>query len=265
MNDLITVNQDKFIFSGRDILTRAGVDKKNLARTLRRNIVDNEILDLGVDYIKTQYIGGLPSEDTQDIVVKGKNEFADCMLTKKAMELVLISLRTKKANQLRKELVDKMNQVEAQLNPRQTINEGLKLAYALIEADKERQKKEKETELLVLKAKGKRAREEVITKINELARKIGMELNNGNIRAVYARMYRCFAANNKRWYWGNAMQAKNHLEYIGEMGGVSDLRELHDILVSFVGENKEFFAQDEINSKGEKRCGTIEDANKIMN
>lgn len=250
MNEIIVKPQNEFIFSARDILTRAGIDKSHLARAIKRNIEENETLIENEDYINTIY-SGRPVGDALDID-KSKHK-KDFILTKKAMEFVLISLQTQKANLLRKSLIEKMNEKEAQLNPRQTINEGLKLAYALIEADKERQKKEKETELLVLKAKGKRAREEVITKINELARKIGIELNNGNIRAVYARMYRCFAANNKRWYWGNAMQAKNHLEYIGEMGGVSDLRELHDILVSFVGENKEFFAQDEINSKGELR------------
>ena len=113
----------------------------------------------------------------------------------------------------------------------------------------------KDTELLVLTAKGKRLREEVITKINELARKIGMEQNNGNIRAVYARLYRQFAANNKRWYWGNAMQAKNHLEYIGEMGGISDLKILHEILISFIDEASTFYAEENIDSKGDKRYG----------
>lgn len=254
MNELIIANEfnNRFVFSAYDILLKAGVDPKNIARTIKRNIEENEILIEGDDYINTK-CANLPMEDTQNIV--GGKRKQDYLLTKKAMEFVLISLRTQKANQLRKSLVEKINEKEAQINPRQAINTGLQLAYALIEADKERQKKEKEVELIVLKAKGKQAREEVITKINELARKIGIEFNNGNIRAVFARMYRCFAANNKRWYWGNAMQAKNHLEYIGEMGGVSDLRILHDILVSFYGENTDFEANDEYNSNGEKRNG----------
>lgn len=254
MNELITLNpkiDDKFIFSARDVLTRAGIDKKNIARTIRRNILDNEMIEIGVDYIKNTTYSYLPSEDIQHIVSKKEPE--DYLLTQKAMEFVLISLRTKKANQLRKELIEKAQERTAQINPRQTVNDGLKLAYALIEADKERQKKEKEAELLVLQAKGKQARNEVITKINELARKLGMENNNGNVRGVYARMYRKFAANNKRWYWGNAMQAKNHLEYIGEMGGVSDLRLLHEILVSFFDEGAGFYAEDHIDSKGDQR------------
>lgn len=234
MNDLIVQQNNEFIFSTRDILKRAGVDSKNIARTIRRNVLENEILEINVDYVKVDN---------------------DYLLSKKAMEYVLISLRTNAANVLRKQLIEKMNEVEAQLNPRATINKGLQLAYALIEAEKERQKKEKEAELLVLNAKGKRLREEVITKINDLARKIGMEHNNGNVRAVYARLYRCFASQNKRWYWGNAMQAKNHLEYIGEMGGISDLRILHEILVSFVDESSSFYAEDHIDSKGENRNG----------
>lgn len=253
MNDLtITQENNKFIFSARDILTKAGIDKSHLARTIKRNIEENETLIEGEDYINTIY-SCRPLGDARDID-KSKQK-KDYLLTKKAMEFVLISLQTQKANMLRKRLIEKMNEREAQLNPRQAINTGLQLAYALIEEDKERQRKEKEVELIVLKAKGKQAREEVITKINELARKIGIEFNNGNIRAVFARMYRCFAANNKRWYWGNAMQAKNHLEYIGEMGGVSDLRILHDILVSFYGEHGDFEADDAYNSKGEKRYG----------
>ena len=254
MNELVKIEtkvDPKFLFSARDVLTRAGIDKKNIARTIRRNILDNEMIEIGVDYIKNTIYSSLPSEDTQHIVCKNKIE--DYLLTQKAMDFVLISLRTKKANVLRKELIEKAQEKTAQINPRQTVNDGLKLAYALIEADKERQKKEKEAELLVLQAKGKQARNEVITKINELARKLGMEHNNGNVRAVYARMYRCFAANNKRWYWGTAMQAKNHLEYIGEMGGVSDLRLLHEILVSFFDEEAQFYAEDEIDSKGDKR------------
>lgn len=249
MNDLIIVQQDEspFIFPAREILIRAGINKKNLSRTIRRNIIDNETLIEGEDYINT-ISSSLPVEDTQD-----KVKSVDFMLTKKAMEFVLISLQTQKANMLRKSLIEKMNEREAQLRPRQAIDNGLKLAYALIEAEKERQKTEKEAELIVLKAKGRQARQEVITKINELARKIGMELNYGNVRAVYARMYRCFAANEKRWYWGNAMQAKNHLEYIGEMGGVSDLRLLHDILVSFLAESGDFVANDGYDSKGDKR------------
>ena len=253
MNEL-TIIQDnsKFMFSARDILTRAGVCKNHLARTITRNIEKNETLIEGEDYISTIY-SGHPVGDALDIDKSKQRK--DYMLTKKAMEFVLISLQTQKANLLRKSLIEKINEKEAQLNPRQAINTGLQLAYALIEADKERQKKEKEVELIVLKAKGKQAREEVITKINELARKIGIEFNNGNIRAVFARMYRCFAANNKRWYWGNAMQAKNHLEYIGEMGGVSDLRILHDILVSFYGENGHFEADDAYDRNGDKRNG----------
>lgn len=244
MNDLILSQpkDDTFIFSARDILVKAGIDKKNIARTMTRNIVNNEILELNTDYIETT-------------VSEGKGSIIDYMLTKKAMEFVLISLRTAKANQLRKSLIEKMQETSALMNPRQAINDGLKLAYALIAADKARQEKEKQAELLVLEAKGKRIREEVITKINELARKIGMEQNNGNVRAVYARLYRCFARVNKRWYWGNAMQAKNHLEYIGEMGGVSDLRLLHEILISFIDEASTFYAEDEYDSKGEKRNG----------
>lgn len=253
MNELmLTQDNNKFIFSAYDILLRAGIELRNVARTIKRNIEENEVLIEGEDYINTIYARSSDGR-SQDLV--GKKVRTDFLLTKKAMEFVLISLRTQKANELRKNLIEKINEKEAQINPRQAINTGLQLAYALIEADKERQRKEKEVELIVLKAKGKQAREEVITKINELARKIGIEFNNGNIRAVFARMYRCFAANNKRWYWGNAMQAKNHLEYIGEMGGVSDLRILHDILVSFYGENVYFEADDNYNSKGEKRNG----------
>ena len=233
MNDLIVQNNE-FMFSARDILKRAGVNSKNIARTMNRNIEENGMLEIGVDFIK----------DENDI-----------MLSKKGMEFVLISLRTAAANVLRKQLIEKMNQQEAALNPRATVNAGLKLAYALIESEKERVRKEKEAELLVLTAKGKRLREEVITKINELARKIGMEQNNGNVRAVYARLYRCFANANKRWYWGNAMQAKNHLEYIGEMGGISDLKLLHEILISFIDESSSFYAEDHIDSKGENRNG----------
>lgn len=244
MNQLTIIppQNEVFIFSARDILVRAGIDKKNIARTMTRNIVNNEILEPNTDYIEVT-------------IGDGKNVLVDYMLTKKAMEFVLISIRTAKANQLRKSLIEKMNETSALMNPRQAINDGLKLAYALIAADKARQEKEKEAELLVLTAKGKRLREEVITKINELARKIGMEQNNGNIRAVYARLYRQFAANNKRWYWGNAMQAKNHLEYIGEMGGISDLRILHEILISFIDESSTFYAEDTIDSKGGKRDG----------
>lgn len=244
MNQLAVIppQNENFVFSARDILARAGIDKKNIARTMTRNIVNNEILELNIDYIETT-------------IIEGKLSITDYMLTKKAMEFVLISLRTAKANQLRKSLIEKMNETSALINPRQAINDGLKLAYALIAADKARQEKEKEAELLVLEAKGKRIREEVITKINELARKIGMEQNNGNVRAVYARLYRCFARVNKRWYWGNAMQAKNHLEYIGEMGGVSDLRLLHEILISFIDEASTFYAEDDVDSKGDKRYG----------
>lgn len=244
MNQLAIIppQNEVFIFSARDILVRAGIDKKNIARTMARNIINNEILELNTDYIEVT-------------TGEGKSALVDYMLTKKAMEFVLISLRTAKANQLRKSLIEKMNETSALMNPRQAINDGLKLAYALIAADKARQEKEKEAELLVLTAKGKRLREEVITKINELARKIGMEQNNGNIRAVYARLYRCFAANNKRWYWGNAMQAKNHLEYIGEMGGISDLKILHEILISFIDEASTFYAEDNVDSKGDKRYG----------
>lgn len=244
MNQLAIIppQNEVFIFSARDILVRAGIDKKNIARTMARNIVNNEILELNTDYIEVT-------------TGEGKSALVDYMLTKKAMEFVLISLRTAKANQLRKSLIEKMNETSALMNPRQAINDGLKLAYALIAADKARQEKEKEAELLVLTAKGKRLREEVITKINELARKIGMEQNNGNVRAVYARLYRQFAANNKRWYWGNAMQAKNHLEYIGEMGGISDLKILHEILISFIDEASTFYAEDNVDSKGDKRYG----------
>lgn len=244
MNQLVIIppQNEVFIFSARDILVRAGIDKKNIARTMARNIVNNEILELNTDYIEVT-------------TGEGKSALVDYKLTKKAMEFVLISLRTAKANQLRKSLIEKMNETSALMNPRQAINDGLKLAYALIAADKARQEKEKEAELLVLTAKGKRLREEVITKINELARKIGMEQNNGNIRAVYARLYRQFAANNKRWYWGNAMQAKNHLEYIGEMGGISDLKILHEILISFIDEASTFYAEDYVDSKGDKRHG----------
>lgn len=236
----MVITDNNFMFSAREILTRAGIDKSHLARAIKRNIEDNETLIEGEDYIK-------------DEANSGKVYKVDYLLTKKAMEFVLISLQTQKADGLRRSLIERMNEKEAQINPRQAINEGLKLAYALIEADKKRQEKEKEAKLLVIQAKGKQARNEIITKINELARKLGMEHNNGNVRAVYARMYRCFAFNNKRWYWGNAMQAKNHLEYIGEMGGIHDLKLLHEILVSFFDENAEFYAEDELDSKGDRR------------
>lgn len=176
MNDLMIIKQDEspFIFSAREILINAGIDKSHVSRAIKRNIEDNEILIEGEDYINTIY-SYRPTGDTQYIVGCGKKK--DYLLTKKAMEFVLISLKTQKANLLRKSLIEKMNEKQAQLNPRQTIDNGLKLAYALIEAEKEKQKKEKEAELLILKAKGRQARQEVITKINELARKIGMELN----------------------------------------------------------------------------------------
>ena len=51
------------------------------------------------------------------------------------------------------------------------------------------------------------------------------------------------------------MQAKNHLEYIGEMGGISDLKILHEILISFIDEASTFYAEDNVDSKGDKRYG----------
>ena len=70
MNELVTIEtkvDPKFLFSARDVLTRAGIDKKNIARTIRRNILDNEMIEIGVDYIKNTTYSGLPSEDTQHI------------------------------------------------------------------------------------------------------------------------------------------------------------------------------------------------------
>lgn len=256
MNNLVVYNEDGFFFSAREVLKDAGIDKSHISRAIKRNILGNETLELGVDYIEnTTYSGSPTGRRTTSSVssVKVHTKSSDYLLTKKAMEFVLISLQTSRANNLRKQLIEKMNEVQAVKEPRVAINDGLKIAYALIEAEKMREKAEKESDLLVIKAKGKRKREEIIAKINELAKKIGYKFNNGNYRAVYSRLYRAFAATNKRAYWGYAMQAKNHLEYIGEMGGVQDLQIIHEILVSFVEEDSSFFADDRFNSVGERR------------
>lgn len=193
-----------------------------------------------------------------------KGESRPCYeMTRDGFTLLVMGFNGDKAFQFKLKYIDAFNKMEEEIVNKKNNKlsfDNISMEDFIIQAGKTLEKRKKENEELIqkvintsLEAKGKYQRDEISAKINAQIRKVAQETNTPYAN-VWARLYRMFENNKKRWWWGNAMQAKNHWEFISKNAPLEDLKIMFDYAKSFDVEvaNKEFFAQN-IDSKGEVR------------
>lgn len=200
--------------------------------------------------------------------IDSKGEPRTCYeMTRDGFTLLAMGFTGKKALQFKLKYIDAFNKMEEEIVNKKNNNliipehfTQLPLEEMLIQTGKWLKVKKEENEQLAqkllnssLEAKGKYQRDEISAKINAQIRKVAQETNTPYAN-VWARLYRMFENNKKRWWWGNAMQAKNHWDFISKNAPIDDLKIMFDYAKSFDVEvaNKEFFAQN-IDSKGNVR------------
>jgi Rha family phage regulatory protein len=169
--------------------------------------------------------------------IDSKGEPRTCYeMTRDGFTLLAMGFTGKKALQFKLKYIEAFNKMEEEIVNKKNNNliipenfTKLPLEEMLIQTGKWLKVKKEENEQLAqkllnssLEAKGKYQRDEISAKINAQIRKVAQETNTPYAN-VWARLYRMFENNKKRWWWGNAMQAKNHWDFISKNAPIDDL------------------------------------------